>query len=1105
MKNKNSMSFKRTSVDIGLGYEKDIAGLFHFGDDGPGLVDAITFVFSQTLQRDLFFGSWAQAYRNGNGEYRLKITSPNDDVSQYEHLIPRYIEAGKHAMASYYQNVPYSARRGWELLLPFGLAMANVKSIQLLHFPPLETFTYRDYLYSPTNRRWECLLAQNGFNGANNTPVERIIDVAPIAAPGGAGKELTDYNQDFIPYAKAQLNTFLRPLKSTDLLLTQPIVAYGNPVHEWLKQAYELQTTPKTLDVIKVNILDGDGAPSTWILCANHPSEYLYDTDIPLKDADKPNGNYPAPIEVMCQDLIAAGWQAHMSEFPADDPFKTLADMQERWGWDAETKKVKAEKVDTVLAVMKVQNQEFNLNNNSFVPSKAQTAAATFALQRSRLLGNYRSYAIDFTAKEIFSEVVMDKFASLDASHRLMQVGGYLMDWKPATSDDDVIEYRIIKYDRNSSNPLAEKEVAYGRWEKEKFFGNYRPNYGASFDQIELIGFPGYVLSVIPAAGRRSYQLWNFDPTAKEDCLSAGEFKTGGFREMSADRELYPIGNYVLDRQGAHYRVWSFDPQSTPPLALPTVQEGTWTNIDDTDAMTTLGEHLVTWKPDDLSAGCRIWRFDAQQADPLGGKPVTTSKLPQSFEKTSSLFGAIPSQPVDKALANTPGTIEFMRNEIKHVVYYMLESRSFDNVLGWLYERGKKDGLNWVGNNDDGFRGLDTTMSNILPGGKQAFVSQYQGGKLSNDFVLGGPAQDPWHDNSDVLMQMFHGYEGYATRAQPTMDGFAWNQNSAAVLSSFSPQQLSVLNGLAKNFGVSDDWFSSIPGGTDVNRGFSVSGSAYDRLGTWEGGDPYNDWPDVAHRQSIWKALWNHGYQDWKIYYNILWEKAVFTYQLYLKGQISRVDADWAKAVLQAENTNNLPNSQWISPMQQFHDDVKYDNLPRFSYIEPAWVGNECTSYHPGSSAAGLASLVPGERALHDIYQALSSNHKIWEKTLLVVTFDKNGGLFDHVPPQYARKPWPNDITDGFEFDLMGPRVPAVFASPWIKPHTVMRANNGQGFDSTSFAATLLNWYGIDRATWGLGDRMANAQTIEKILNEKQARVEVPKLSVPYDKDFPKE
>jgi len=1094
-------------IDIGLGYHHNIEGLFRFGDPSPRLEDAITFVFNQTLQRDRFYGAWAQAYRNGDGEYRLKITSPQDDISAYRTLIPRYIAAGQLAHTRYYQDIPSSARSRWEFLLPFGLPMANVKSVQLLHFPPLETFTYKDYLYSPTNRRWECLLAQNGFDGAHNAAVERIVDVAPIAAPGGAGSELSDYNQDFIPYAKAQLRNFLRPLRDTDDQLTQPMIAYGEPVHAWLTEAFELKQTPAVLDIVRLSILDapeGRTPPETWVLCANHPSEYLYDTDLPLSDAFEPNGDYPPPINVMCQDLIAAGWQAHMSEHPGDDPHRVLAELQQKWGWDPHAGGVKREKREPLLAIMREQNQAFSLDNDHFTPTPAQADAAAFILQRHQNTDDYQRYAFVPEATHPFIPVPVTPGAQFDCGHRLMQVGGYWVDWRPPRSEDDTIDYRVIKIDRDSGNPLAERTVAYGSWSREKFFGDYRPNVGARFDQIELIGLPGFVLSIIPAAGRRSYQLWNFDPYTEQDCLSAGDFQSGGFRDIAADRELYPIGNVVLDRKGSHYRVWSFDPQSSPPLALPTVQEGRWTNIDQSDALAVVGQYVVTWKPASLAEGCRIWRFDARTANPLGERAVNTAALPEGFTPHSSLMGFIPSHPVNAQQSRRPGTLDFMRTNIEHVVYLMLESRSFDNVLGWLYERGRQEGLNWVGPHPDGFRGLDAAMSNPLPDGQPAFVSQYEGGHLSNDFVLGGPAQDPWHDNSDVLMQMFHGYDGYANRRTPPMDGFAWNQNSAAVLSSFTPHQLSVLNGLAKDFAVSDDWFSSVPGGTDINRGFSVSGSAYNRLGTWEGGKPYQNWPDYAHRPSLWKTLWAHGHRDWKIYYSILWQNAVFTYQLYLKGQIPEVDAAWAKSVLAANGNGELPESPWIAPMQRFFDDVKAQTLPRFSYLEPAWMGTECTSYHPGSSADGLDSLVPGERALNDIYQALSEQEALWSKTLLVVTFDKNGGLFDHRPPPYARKPWPNDGVDGFEFDLLGPRVPAIFASPWVKPQTVLRSGSGQSFDSTSFAATLLDWYGVAREHWGLGDRITGSPTFEAVLTEAEPRRQAPRLTVPHDKDFPR-
>ncbi len=58
---------------------------------------------------------------------------------------------------------------------------------------------------------------------------------------------------------------------------------------------------------------------------------------------------------------------------------------------------------------MKEQNQAFNLDNNSFTPTPEQTAANTFAIQRNGTADNYATYAIDITAKNIFSEVAMAK------------------------------------------------------------------------------------------------------------------------------------------------------------------------------------------------------------------------------------------------------------------------------------------------------------------------------------------------------------------------------------------------------------------------------------------------------------------------------------------------------------------------------------------------------------------------------------------------------------------------------------------------------------------------------------------------------------------------
>jgi hypothetical protein len=120
-----------------------------------------------------------------------------------------------------------------------------------------------------------------------------------------------------------------------------------------------------------------------------------------------------------------------------------------------------------------------------------------------------------------------------------------------------------------------------------------------------------------------------------------------------------------------------------------------------------------------------------------------------------------------------------------------------------------------------------------------------------------------------------------------------------------------------------------------------------------------------------------------------------------------------------------------------------------------------------------------------------------WNETLFVITFDEHGGIFDHVPPPYAENPWPNDIIDGFRFDMMGVRVPTILISPLIKPQTVFRSPTAVAYDSTSFLATLLNWYGVPKARWGLGERTRHAPTFEGVFELAEPRADKPSFRPP--------
>jgi Phosphoesterase family len=90
------------------------------------------------------------------------------------------------------------------------------------------------------------------------------------------------------------------------------------------------------------------------------------------------------------------------------------------------------------------------------------------------------------------------------------------------------------------------------------------------------------------------------------------------------------------------------------------------------------------------------------------------------------------------------------------------------------------------------------------------------------------------------------------------------------------------------------------------------------------------------------------------------------------------------------------------------------------------------------------------------------------------------------------------------ETHLMGVRVPTIVVSPWIEAQTVFRSPTPVAYDSTSFMATLLQWYGIPKSRWGLGARTANAPSFEGVLQRASPRPDAPSFTPPYDKAFPR-
>jgi phospholipase C len=112
----------------------------------------------------------------------------------------------------------------------------------------------------------------------------------------------------------------------------------------------------------------------------------------------------------------------------------------------------------------------------------------------------------------------------------------------------------------------------------------------------------------------------------------------------------------------------------------------------------------------------------------------------------------------------------------------------------------------------------------------------------------------------------------------------------------------------------------------------------------------------------------------------------------------------------------------------------------------------------PAEGAAGI---------LH-VLDVLTSNPAIWDKTALIVSYDENGGFFDHVPPPVAPAGTPGEYltaplrgasdSEGITGPIgLGFRVPCLIISPFSRGGLV----SSDVFDHTSQLKFLERRFGV--------------------------------------------
>jgi phospholipase C len=428
---------------------------------------------------------------------------------------------------------------------------------------------------------------------------------------------------------------------------------------------------------------------------------------------------------------------------------------------------------------------------------------------------------------------------------------------------------------------------------------------------------------------------------------------------------------------------------------------------------------------------------------------------------------------------------------LDHVVVVMFENRSFDNLLGRLYEPGEVRSF-------EGVIGKD--LKNSVPawaqhGADRKFVSY---GVAPN---MNTPSPDPGeeypHLNTDLfgvlnpknrlqpLARMVSPYNAPDyPRQQPTMDGFVADYISAftaemrrqptyeeysQIMTGYTPAQMPVISALGRGFATFDHWFCEVPSQTFTNRSFFHAATASGYVLNYPPADAF---PVHNTAETLFERLAAKGL-TWRVYCDSP-SPASFTGIIHA----SRLRDRFA--------TN-------FSTVADFLDDARTGRLPTYSFIEPnMWHGHN--DMHPPISALvhGLAidepsSLLGGEALLASIYDAVrtssSPGGSNYLNTLLLIAFDEAGGTYDHVPPPPAPPPDPKAPAGqmGFTFNRSGQRVPAIAISAWIPQRTVVNDE----YHHTSLIRTM-------RERWSLGApftaRDAVARDINPILSLNQPR-----------------
>jgi phospholipase C len=389
-----------------------------------------------------------------------------------------------------------------------------------------------------------------------------------------------------------------------------------------------------------------------------------------------------------------------------------------------------------------------------------------------------------------------------------------------------------------------------------------------------------------------------------------------------------------------------------------------------------------------------------------------------------------------------------------HIVVVMMENHSFDNLLGALGHSGQPKA-----------HGLKIDSRGIAKN-----WNPNAAGERVHSFPIPTTAQAP------SVTQTWN-----ATHTQiagGAMDGFVRSVENDEPMGYWTEEVLPFAYSFARTFTIANRWFCSAPCQTYPNRRFLMAGTAYGDIATDT--ESLQDAPPP--NGTIFDRLHAYGI-SWRNYFSDLPQTAIIPsiiekYPTNL-ASIAQFKLDCA--------TGALPSVSFVDPEFGLLSDIG-EPLTKLPVVEGLGLKLEET----GGDEESQQDMSYGESWAYEIVSSVLAS-PAWPRTLLIYTYDEHGGYYDHVPPPAAIAPdsiapalGPEELPGGY--DMYGPRVPAIVASPYSKPNAVTNVIH----DHTSALATIEAKWNLPALTY----RDANAKTVEDFLDLSKASFMEPPNSL---------